>query len=77
MTGVQTCALPIFRGHFHVPTYRMVDQVLVLSHGSISIPKQWSTHSYMIYDHQEFRIKDFEQNDITALVQSKTSLPTY
>jgi uncharacterized protein len=67
----------LIRGHFHVPVYRMVDQILVLSPGSVSIPKQWSTHSYMIYTQQAFHIKDFEQNDISELVKSKTSSPQY
>lgn len=67
----------LIRGHFHVPYYRVVNQILVLSPGSISIPKQWSTHSYMIYENKQFIIKDFDQNDITKMVESKTSTPSY
>ena len=62
----------LIHGHLHVPRYEEVNGVLVLSPGSVSIPKLWSTHSYLLYEKTHFIIKDFEQNEITKQVQEKS-----
>ena len=59
----------LIHGHFHVPVYVEVSGVLVLSPGSISIPKQASTFSYMVYEKGNFIIKNNQQEDITQQVK--------
>ncbi|MGM9641385.1 MAG: phosphodiesterase [Faecousia sp.] len=46
-------------GHTHVKSSRMVDGVLTLNPGSVSIPKD-GTHSYMTYENGIFHFKSIE-----------------
>ena len=51
-------------GHTHIPKCELKDSILCLNPGSISIPKEDSCHSYMIYENKEFMWKDLETNNI-------------
>lgn len=59
-------------GHFHIPMYKMVKDVLVLSPGSVAIPKEWSTYTYILYEDGQIIFKDFDKNDITNKVKEKS-----
>ncbi len=67
----------LIRGHFHLPFYKMIQGILVLSPGSISLPKKESAHAYMIYENQQFMIKDIDQNDITNDVKNQSETIPY
>lgn len=45
-------------GHFHVPAVHKCDGFLYLNTGSVSIPKDGSWHSYVVFDGQRFCWKD-------------------
>ena len=47
-------------GHIHVPVCEGRDGVLVLNPGSVSIPKEQSPHSAMVYEDGLFRWLDLE-----------------
>lgn len=44
-------------GHSHIPTDVTVDGIRCLNPGSISIPKENSDHSYLVYQDREFTFK--------------------
>lgn len=62
----------LIHGHFHTPRYEEVNGVLVLSPGSVSLPKNWSPTAYMVYENGVFTIKDLEKNDITAKTKEQS-----
>ena len=43
-------------GHFHVPFIMQKDNLIIMSPGSISIPKENSLPSYIKYENKEFEI---------------------
>jgi len=51
-------------GHTHVPLIEKHDDFVYLNPGSVSIPKDGSRHSYMIFDNREFLWKDLENQEI-------------
>lgn len=51
-------------GHTHVPTNILSGNVRCLNPGSVSIPKENSCHSYMIYENKEFLWKNIETQDV-------------
>ena len=50
-------------GHTHIPLNAEVDSIKCLNPGSVSIPKENSCHSYMIYENKEFLWKNIETMD--------------
>ncbi len=54
----------ILSGHTHIPKYEQRDGVLYINPGSVSIPKENSRHGYIIFEHGEFTLKDFDGNII-------------
>jgi len=55
----------ILTGHTHIPLYeKLENNIHHLNPGSISIPKGGFNNSYMIYENNNFLIKDFENNII-------------
>ncbi len=51
-------------GHTHIPACRWTDEeILYLNPGSVSIPKQGSAHSYMVFDGHIFLWKDLENHE--------------
>ena len=44
----------LLHGHTHIPTFENVTGVVVVNPGSVSIPKENSDHSYMIFENSEF-----------------------
>ncbi len=50
-------------GHTHVPEYSIVNDIIYLNPGSVSIPKENSRHGYLILENSNFYRKDL--NDKT------------
>ena len=48
-------------GHTHIPVKEIKDGILSLNPGSISIPKENSYHSYMVYENGRFIWKNLSQ----------------
>lgn len=44
----------LLHGHTHIPTFETVDGIFVVNPGSVSIPKENSEHSYMVFENSEF-----------------------
>ena len=51
----------LLNGHTHVPKCERIEEFIYMNPGSVSIPKENSAHSYMIWD-KEFIWKDLEGN---------------
>ena len=54
-------------GHTHIPAWNDHGDFYYLNPGSVSIPKEGSTHSYMILDGQTFTWKDLEGGSYHSL----------
>ncbi len=54
----------LLHGHTHVPACEQYEGCIYLNPGSVSIPKQGSVHSYMIWDQGEFVWKNLETREI-------------
>lgn len=54
----------MIQGHTHVPIIENINGIILMNPGSVSLPKQNSPHSFMIYEDAEFKIKDFDGNII-------------
>lgn len=52
----------LLHGHTHVPVCREHETYVYMNPGSVSIPKEGSAHSYMIYEDGRFVWKDLEGN---------------
>ncbi len=52
--------LILLSGHTHVPVCEERDGVICMNPGSVSIPKENSEHSYMIWENDKFIWKNFE-----------------
>ena len=48
------------QGHTHIPKCLERDGILCLNPGSVSIPKEGSEHSYMIYENRRFEWKSLD-----------------
>ena len=51
-------------GHTHIPACTRHDDFLYLNPGSVSIPKNGSRHSYMVWEDGEFSWRDAETGEI-------------
>lgn len=55
----------LIHGHTHIQAIEEQPQgYIYINPGSVSIPKNGNSHSYMIYDDGKFTIKDFDGNNI-------------
>lgn len=54
----------LIHGHTHVQAMTETDQCVYLNPGSITLPKNGNTNSYMIYEDGLFAIKDLDGNVI-------------
>lgn len=52
----------LLNGHTHVPKCTEHDNYIYMNPGSVSIPKENSPHSYMIYEDGSFLWKDLDGN---------------
>ncbi len=50
----------LLHGHTHIPTFEKINGVFVVNPGSVSIPKENSKHSYMIFENSEFIRKSLD-----------------
>lgn len=51
-------------GHTHVPEVLELDGITYMNCGSVSIPKENSPHSFMIYENGKFMWKNLENGEI-------------
>ena len=51
-------------GHFHTGFIKKQDGMLFLNPGSISLPKENTSHSYILWNNNEIMLKDVEGNVI-------------
>ncbi|MBQ5926664.1 MAG: phosphodiesterase [Clostridia bacterium] len=55
----------LLNGHFHVPCHKqMANGRFYLNCGSVSLPKENSPHSYIVYENGEFLWKNLENGEI-------------
>ena len=54
----------LLNGHFHVPEIEDRGAFVYLNDGSVSIPKQNSPHSYVVFEERTFLWKDVETGEI-------------
>lgn len=54
-------------GHFHTPFIRKIDSNLYVNTGSISLPRNNSRPSYLIYDRSKFILYDINNNIIDSI----------
>ena len=52
----------LITGHTHVPVLERDHSKIILNPGSISLPRQDSTKSYIVYEDGVFALKDLESN---------------
>jgi len=50
----------LLHGHTHVPACEKYEKHVYLNPGSVSIPKETSPHSYMIFDGEKFEWKSLD-----------------
>lgn len=50
----------LVNGHTHVPANRQTGDFMYINTGSVSIPKENSSHSYMIFENGKFTLKELE-----------------
>ncbi|MBR7186474.1 MAG: phosphodiesterase [Clostridia bacterium] len=50
----------LINGHFHVPAYEERENYTYVNCGSVSIPKENSPHSYLVFEGDTFTWKDVE-----------------
>ncbi|MBR2589353.1 MAG: phosphodiesterase [Clostridia bacterium] len=68
----------LLNGHFHVPELTDKGAYVYVNCGSVSIPKQNSPHSYVIYEDNHFWLKDVETGEVfDSLEQSDLAEPSY
>lgn len=51
-------------GHTHVPEIVDIDGKIYMNCGSVSIPKENSPHSFMVYENNEFLWKNLENGEV-------------
>ncbi len=54
----------LLNGHTHVPKCTQHESYVYMNPGSVSIPKENSPHSYMVFENGEFIWKDLETGEI-------------
>lgn len=54
----------LLNGHTHVPKCTEYENYIYMNSGSVSIPKENSPHSYMIFENNEFLWKNLENGEI-------------
>lgn len=56
----------LLHGHTHIPGFKAHDGVLIINPGSVSIPKNGSEHSYLIFEGARFTLKTLDGEMIEA-----------
>ena len=57
----------IIHGHTHVPTIEKIGEIIYINPGSVSLPRNNSQNSFMLYYNREFKVKDFDGKIIMHL----------
>ena len=57
----------IIHGHTHVPTIEKIGEIVYINPGSVSLPRNNSQNSFMLYYNREFEIKEFYDKMIMRL----------
>lgn len=55
-------------GHLHIPFIKQIETNIYINPGSISLPKENNTPSYLIYDEEKFTIYDIKNNVISEKI---------
>ena len=55
------CGETLLYGHYHVPSYRIVNGITLLNPGSVSIPKEDSPCSCVLFDGESFTWYDLDR----------------
>ena len=50
----------LLNGHFHIPAFEEFGEYIYMNPGSVSIPKENSQHSYMIFEDNTFVWKNLD-----------------
>ncbi len=58
----------LLHGHTHIPCFESVNGLWVVNPGSVSIPKNGSENSYMIFENGRFELKDLDGNTISEYI---------
>lgn len=58
----------LLNGHFHVPAFEALESFLYMNPGSVSIPKENSQHSYMIFEDDTFIWKNLDGEEYLRVV---------
>jgi len=58
----------LLNGHFHVPALEELEGFIYLNPGSVSIPKENSQHSYMIFEENTFVWKNLDGDEYLRTV---------
>ena len=57
----------LLHGHTHVPVLENRGSYILLNPGSVSLPKQNTAKSYMVYENGVFTLKDLDGNKLNSL----------
>jgi hypothetical protein len=55
----------LLHGHTHVPVCEKLDTHTYINPGSVSIPKESSPHSYILFDGEKMEWKNIENGEVT------------
>ncbi len=50
----------LLNGHTHIPAYERYENFIYINPGSVSIPKENSQHSYIVFENGEFIFKNLD-----------------
>ena len=59
-----SCGDILLNGHTHIPKCEKYDKFVYMNPGSVSIPKEGSSHSYMILENNAFLWKNLENGEV-------------
>ncbi len=59
-----TCGDIVIYGHTHIPKFEKENSILHINPGSVSIPKENSPHSYIIFENNDFSFFNLETDEI-------------
>lgn len=63
----------LLNGHFHLPCHRVLENGAIYANcGSVSLPKDGSPHSYIVYENQALTWKNLETGEIFDFCPANT-----
>ena len=61
----------LLNGHFHIPAFNKHSEYIYINPGSVSIPKQNTKHSIIIYENKKFQFVDILKTDNTMVYREE------